>query len=68
MCLGFEGVLTEVRGTGLERTGILTVGDRRYPVALTFAPDAREGDTVVAHSGQVVRVVQTSLKNVSERA
>jgi hydrogenase maturation factor len=61
MCVGFEGELVEVTGSGLTRSGILQVDDRRFPIGLTFVPEARLGDRVVAHTGQAVRVVASHL-------
>ena len=68
MCLGYEGTLTGVEGEGVGRHGILIVGDRRYEIGLAFVPDARDGDTILGHSGQGVRVISSSSKKLSERA
>lgn len=67
MCLGYEGTLIETSGDGVARHGVLVVGDRRFEIGLAFVPDAREGDRVIAHSGQGVRVVTSSTKLI-ERA
>lgn len=69
MCVGFEGVLIEESGDGLARRGVLEVGDRRFEIALTFTPEARVGDRLVAHTGQALRVVgHSDLTNVRDRA
>ena len=68
MCLGYEGVLTVVEGDGVERRGVLVIDDRSFDIGLTFVPDARAGDRVLAHSGQGVRVVSSSSTKLIERA
>lgn len=67
MCVGFEGVLTEVEGLGIVRTGVLLVEGRAYTIGLACVPDARVGDTVIAHSGQAVRVAASDGDGVIER-
>jgi hydrogenase maturation factor len=67
MCVGFEGVLTEVEGSGIVRTGVLLVGDRAYTIGLACVPEAVAGDIVIAHSGQAVRVVSSDGDGVAER-
>ena len=57
MCVGFEGTLIAVRGEGPTRLGVLQFDGRQYEIGLTFVPEARVGDRVVAHTGQGVRVV-----------
>ncbi len=57
MCLGFEGVLVGVNGVGVIRSGVLRVADRDYEIGLSFVPDAKVGDRLIAHSGQGVRVI-----------
>lgn len=56
MCLGFEGVLVGVDGVGVVRSGVLRVADHDYEIGLSFVPDAKVGDRIIAHSGQGVRV------------
>lgn len=68
MCVGFEGVLTEVEGSGIVRTGVLLVGGRAYTIGLACVPDAVVGDVVIAHSGQAVRVVSSDGDGVVERS
>lgn len=68
MCLGFEGTVTEVTGDGVSRHGVLVVGDRRFEIGLAFVPDARDGDRVLAHSGQGVRVISSSSTKLMDRA
>lgn len=68
MCLGFEGILEGVTGEGVARQGTLVVGERRFPIGLAFVPDAREGDRVLAHTGQGVRVVSSSSTKLMDRA
>ena len=65
MCIGFEGRLIEAEGDGLTRSGVLQVGDRRYEIGLTFVPEAVVGDTVIAHTGQAVRVVPSAKRQSS---
>lgn len=67
MCVGFEGVLTEVEGSGIVRTGVLLVGGRAYTIGLACVPDALVGDILIAHSGQAVRVVSSDGDGVVER-
>ena len=67
MCVGFEGVLTEVEGSGIVRTGVLLVGGRDYTIGLACVPDALVGDVVISHSGQAVRVVSSDGDGVAER-
>ncbi len=57
MCLGFEGMLVGVNGVGVVRSGVLRVADRDYEIGLSFVPDAKVGDRIIAHSGQGVRIV-----------
>lgn len=62
MCLGFEGVLVQVAGDGVARSGVIETATRRVLIGLGFVPEAQLGDTILAHSGQGVRVVgQSSL-------
>lgn len=68
MCLGFEGILVDVTGDGVTRHGTLVVGDRRFEVGLAFVPEARDGDRILAHTGQGVRVVSSSSTKLIERA
>jgi uncharacterized Zn-binding protein involved in type VI secretion len=68
MCLGYEGTLTDVEGDGLTRHGVLVVGERRFEIGLSFVPDARSGDRLLAHSGQGVRVISSSSTKWIERA
>jgi len=56
MCVGFEGELISAVGDGVVRTGVLRVDGRDYEIGLACVPEAEVGDTVVAHSGQAVRV------------
>ncbi len=60
MCLGFEGMLVGVNGVGVVRSGVLRIADRDYEIGLSFVPDAKVGDRIIAHSGQGVRVVGES--------
>lgn len=57
MCLGFEGMLVGVDGVGVVRSGVLRIADHDYEIGLSFVPDAKVGDRIIAHSGQGVRVV-----------
>jgi hydrogenase maturation factor len=71
MCLGFEGMLVGVNGVGVVRSGVLRVADRDYEIGLSFVPDAKVGDRIIAHSGQGVRIVSQdaeveSLKSSSD--
>jgi hypothetical protein len=66
MCMGFEGVLIEIEGTGITRTGLLRVGQRDFAIGLACVPEAMVGDVVIAHSGQGVRVVASDGDDVGE--
>ncbi len=68
MCVGFEGMLTEVEGSGIVRTGVLLVDGRTYTIGLACVPDAAAGDVVIAHSGQAVRIVSSGGDGVAERS
>jgi len=57
MCLGFEGMLVGVDGVGVVRSGVLRIADHDYEIGLSFVPDAKVGDRIIAHSGQGVRIV-----------
>jgi hydrogenase maturation factor len=68
MCLGYEGTLEAITGTGVTRRGILVIDDRRFEIGLAFVPEARTGDLVLAHSGQGVRVISSSSTKLIDRA
>lgn len=68
MCLGYEGVLASTSGEGVTRRGVLVVGEQHHEVGLTFLPDARAGDRILAHSGQGVRLISSSSTKLIERA
>jgi len=60
MCLAESGVLTEVEGTGVTRVGTLLTDQGTMKVALTYLPEAVEGDHILFHSGIGFRVVAAS--------
>jgi len=66
--MGFEGVLVEIEGVGITRTGLLQVGQRDFAIGLACVPEATVGDVVIAHSGQGVRVVASDGDDVGERS
>lgn len=68
MCLGYEGILGAISGDGVTRSGVLDVGEQRLEIGLSFVPEARTGDRILAHSGQGVRVISSSSTKSIERA
>ena len=51
MCLATPGLVTEVRGEGLERAGTVDYGGVTREVSFAYLPDTQVGDYVLVHVG-----------------
>lgn len=67
MCLAIPGRIVEITdGEGLEHTGLMEVDGVRREVNLGLVPEAKVGDSVVAHSGFALRVVPSDLLDIPD--
>ena len=58
MCLAESGLLIEIHGEGVTRTGIVETEQGTMTVSLTYLPDALPGDAILFHSGIGFRIVE----------
>ena len=49
MCLGFEGTLISVTGSGVTRSGLLLIDEREIEIGLAFVPEAEIGDRLLQY-------------------
>ncbi len=72
MCLGITGVVTAITGDeGVPMALIDTPGTARARAVMTAClltcPQARVGDTVLIHSGYVLRILDATARNRDPR-
>lgn len=57
MCLAVPGKITEIHGSGIERTGKVDFGGILKEVNLSYVPQAKKGQYVIVHVGFAISIV-----------
>ena len=58
MCTGITGVITEVEDDDGIGVAWVDTGESRLTASLLTCPEARAGETVLVHSGFVLKILQ----------
>lgn len=57
MCLAVPGRVTEIKGEGIERLGVVDFQGSRVEVSLAMVPDAQLNAWVLVHAGYAIETL-----------